>query len=65
MRGFLAVFANFSVFAEAASQAYLVALQSSISKQYFLCFINFTEDPELHTDGQPKCLGAVVRIILA
>jgi hypothetical protein len=45
MRGLLAVFANFSVFAEAASQAYSMALWLSRSKQCFLRFIDFAEDP--------------------
>jgi hypothetical protein len=45
MRGFLAVFANFSIFTEAASQAYSLALCLSTSKQRFLRFIKRAEDP--------------------
>jgi hypothetical protein len=45
MRGFLAVFANFSIFAEAASQAYSMALYLLTSKLRFLCFIKMSEDP--------------------
>jgi hypothetical protein len=46
MRRFLAVFANFSVCAEAASQAYSLTLDLSTSKRHFLCFIKMSEDPE-------------------
>jgi hypothetical protein len=45
MRRFLAVFANFSVCAEAASQAYSLTLDLSTSKRHFLCFIKMSEDP--------------------
>jgi hypothetical protein len=45
MKGFLAVFVNFSVFAEAASQAYSLTLDLSTSKQRFLCFIKMPGDP--------------------
>jgi len=45
MRGFLVVFSNISVFAEAASQAYSKAFRLSTSDQYLSCFINFAEDP--------------------
>jgi TM2 domain-containing membrane protein YozV len=45
LRRFLAVFANFSVFAEAASQAYSTTLGLSTSKLRFLFFIKMPEDP--------------------
>jgi hypothetical protein len=45
MRGFLAVFAHFSVCAEAASQAYSMAFCLSTSKQCFLCFIKRAQEP--------------------
>src|SRR6266568_915007 len=53
MRRFLAVVAHFSVFAEAASQAYSMALYLSTSKQCFLGFIKRSGDP-----------GSVARFLL-
>ena len=44
MRGFLAVYTDFSVFTEVTLQAYSIALRLSTSKRHFLCFISFAED---------------------
>ena len=45
MRRFLAVFANFSIFTEVASQAYSLTIGLSTSKRRFFCFIKMSEDP--------------------